>query len=73
MSEITSDTIGSIRTVKSFSKEEEHLDELKKSEETAKTAETQSSVTDAISNFVSSMTERITYALVLKNIYINYF
>jgi hypothetical protein len=54
--------------VKSFSKEEEHLDELKKSEETAKTAETQSSVTDAVSNFVSSMTERITYALVLKNI-----
>ena len=69
VNEITSDTIASIRTVKSFSKEEEHLNELKRTEEAAKVAETQSSVMDAISNFVSSINERIAYALVLKKLF----
>jgi len=59
------DTLDAIRTVKTFSKEREHLDELKSCEKAATEADANYSLMNALEVLISSITDRITYSLVL--------
>ena len=59
------DTIEAIRTVKLFSNEEQHLDELETSEKTVRKVDLKDSFISALESSLATFSNRLTYAVIL--------
>ena len=54
--------MGAFHSVKTFSREEEHLEELREAGEAASSSEARHAFVDALSSAASAFMERMTYA-----------
>ena len=65
MAEIIGDAIEAIRTVKLFSNEDQHLNELLTSEKTVRKVDLRASLISGLESGIATFSNRLTYAVIL--------